>query len=235
MGSGPNTGGGWFLDYGGLEDEVQGANFIWQTDIGDDPTHPSVLGLDLLSRGENNFDHASKKRNRAGSPAKPGTKACREKMRRDKLNDRFLELLSILEPGRPPKVDKAAILSDAARRLAQLRLEAEKLRESNEALLSDIKALKAEKMELRDEKVKLKAEKDRIEQMLNDAGMPPRVPPFVPHHTGAPPSFPAAAFVACNKNVPFANYPPPHLAMWQWLPPTAVDTSQDHVLRPPVA
>ncbi|CAA6669412.1 unnamed protein product [Spirodela intermedia] len=182
------------------------------------PNPEYVLGLDLLSRGENNFDHASKKRygsddkifaNRAGSPAKPGTKACREKMRRDKLNDRFLELLSILEPGRPPKVDKAAILSDAARRLAQLRLEAEKLRESNEALLS-IKALRRERemgLFFQDEKVKLKAEKDRIEQMLNDAGMPP----------GAA-AFPAAAFVACNKNVPFANYPPPHLAMWQWLP-----------------
>lgn len=40
MGSGPNTAGGWFLDYGGLEDEVQGADFIWQTHIGDDPTQP---------------------------------------------------------------------------------------------------------------------------------------------------------------------------------------------------
>lgn len=27
----------------------------------------------------------------------------------------------------------------------------------------------------------------------------------------------------------------PGMAMWQWMPPAAVDTSQDHVLRPPVA
>ncbi|CAI7907470.1 unnamed protein product [Closterium sp. NIES-54] len=32
----------------------------------------------------------------------------------------------------------------------------------------------------------------------------------------------------------FAGGPPP-MAMWQWMAPTSVDTSQDHMLRPPVA
>lgn len=76
------------------------------------------------------------------SGAAPVSKACREKLRRDKLNDRFLELGAILEPGKPPKMDKAAILSDAVRVVNQLRGEAQKLKESNESLQETIKELK---------------------------------------------------------------------------------------------
>ena len=38
---------------------------------------------------------------------------------------RFVELGAILEPGRPPKTDKAAILIDAVRMVSQLRGEAQ--------------------------------------------------------------------------------------------------------------
>lgn len=55
---------------------------------------------------------------------------------------RFLELGSILEPGRPPKMDKAAILGDAVRMVIQLQSEAQKLKESNEDLQEKIKELK---------------------------------------------------------------------------------------------
>ena len=58
------------------------------------------------------------------------------------LNSRFLELGAVLEPGRPPKSDKLAILSDAVRRVHQLRSEVEKLKESNEELQAKIKELK---------------------------------------------------------------------------------------------
>ncbi|KAF8397383.1 hypothetical protein HHK36_016296 [Tetracentron sinense] len=142
---------------------------------------------------------------------------------------RFLELCSILEPGRPPKTDKVIILSDASRLLNQLRHEAQKLKETTEALEDTIKSLKAEKMELRDEKVKLKAEKERMEQMVKGISIPS---PFVPQ-----PAFHAAAnaFSVNSKTIPYhPNYPPP-MAMWQWIPPASLDTSQDHVLRPPVA
>lgn len=47
-----------------------------------------------------------------------------------------------MDPGKPPKTDKFAILSDATRLLNQLRLEAKKFRESNEALQDAIKNLK---------------------------------------------------------------------------------------------
>lgn len=55
---------------------------------------------------------------------------------------RFLELGSILEPGRPPKTDKAAILVDAVRMVTQLRGEAQKLKDSNTSLQEKIKELK---------------------------------------------------------------------------------------------
>ncbi|CAL5391291.1 unnamed protein product [Camellia sinensis] len=143
-----------------------------------------------------------------------GSKACREKLRRDKLNERFLELGSVLEPGRPPKTDKAAILSDAVRMVTQLRSEAQKLRESNDDLHEKIKELKAEKTELRDEKQRLKAEKEKLEQQVKGMSAQP-------------------GMSASDKLMPFIGYP--GVAMWQFIPPTVRDTSQDHVLHPPVA
>lgn len=56
--------------------------------------------------------------------------------------DRFVELGSILEPGRPPKTDKAAILIDAVRVVTQLRGEAQNLKDSNTSLQEKIKELK---------------------------------------------------------------------------------------------
>ncbi|CAD6266735.1 unnamed protein product [Miscanthus lutarioriparius] len=83
--------GGWLLDYSLVEEEIQGSKFIYMVD------DPAVS------------------RSRPESSAPPGTKACREKLRRDRLNERFNELYAILEPGKPPKADKVAILSDATR------------------------------------------------------------------------------------------------------------------------
>ena len=49
---------------------------------------------------------------------------------------------SVLEPGRPAKTDKPAILDDAIRVLNQLKNEAQELKETNEKLLEEIKSLK---------------------------------------------------------------------------------------------
>lgn len=56
--------------------------------------------------------------------------------------DRFMDLSSVLEPGRSPKTDKPAILDDAIRVLNQLRDEAHELEETNQKLLEEIKTLK---------------------------------------------------------------------------------------------
>lgn len=55
---------------------------------------------------------------------------------------RFLELVAVMEPGRLPKTDKAAILSDAARILTQLRSESRHLKETIDDLHEKIKELK---------------------------------------------------------------------------------------------
>lgn len=48
----------------------------------------------------------------------------------------------MMDPGRAPKMDKAAILSDAVRTVIQLRSEAKMLKESNKELQEKIKELK---------------------------------------------------------------------------------------------
>lgn len=159
-----------------------------------------------------------------------GSKACREKMRRDRLNDRFMELASILDPGRPPKMDKTVLLADAVRMVTQLRDEAQKLKESNENLLGKINELKCEKNELRDEKQRLKTEKENLDRQVKALSSQPAFPP---HPPPVPAPFSAPGQVVGGKLVPFVGYP--GVSMWQFMPPAALDTSQDHVLRPPVA
>ncbi len=51
---------------------------------------------------------------------------------------------AVLEPGRPPKTDKATILNDAVRILVQLRSEAQQLQDSNNQLRDAIKELKVQ-------------------------------------------------------------------------------------------
>ncbi|TKY71574.1 Transcription factor ILR3 [Spatholobus suberectus] len=210
----------WVLDYDYLDSiplpTLDPPNFSWSSSS---PPPTLSVELDDSFRNSDGFkENGSRKRLRSS-----GSKACREKMRRDRLNDRFLELGSTLDPGRPLKMDKAVILSDAVRMVSQLREEAQKLRESTETLQAKINELKAEKIELRDEKQRLKAEKDNLEQKLKALSSQPS---FLP-------AFPAPGQVVGSKLVPFMGYP--GAAMWQFLPPAAVDTSQDHVLRPPVA
>ncbi|KAH7667974.1 Myc-type basic helix-loop-helix (bHLH) domain-containing protein [Dioscorea alata] len=225
MGSYHNLDGGWLAEYG-LEDEGTLVDFIWP----DATVASAILEFDVSQKMDSLLENnCTKKRARMEfSCAAPATKACREKMRRIRLNDRFAELCSILDPKKQPaKADKVAILTDANRLLHQLRLEAQKLQESNEALQVSLKNLKAEKVELRDEKVRLKSEKERMEKLLRSICIAPH-----PLHPVA--SVQAAAFTACTKALPYPTYNTP-MGMWQWIPPAALDTSLDPVLRPPVA
>jgi len=224
----------WLFDYGLMEDmavpdgnfSVPASGFSW-------PIQPldgsSNSGVEIDSFGESDSckETGTKKRTRPESCGASSSKACREKLRRDRLNDKFIELGSILEPGRPPKTDKSAILVDAVRMVTQLRGDAQKLMDSNSNLQEKIKELKAEKNELRDEKQRLKAEKEKLEQQLKTM---PAQPAFMHPH----PAIPAAFAAQGGKNfMPVVSYP--GVSMWQFMPPAAVDTSQDHVLRPPVA
>ncbi|CAL9104319.1 unnamed protein product, partial [Musa textilis] len=178
-----------------------------------------------------------KKRARDDSSTGLRSKACREKMRRDKLNDRFSDLSLILDPSRTPKSDKASILSDAARVLVQLKAEAQELKESNDKLQETIKDLKVEKNELRDEKMKLKSDKEKLEQQVKAISMAPSGfmgHPLAYHPAAAPTTFSPHVQAPANKAAHFPAYPA-GMAMWQWLPPAVMDTTQDSKLWPPNA
>ncbi|KAL0927723.1 hypothetical protein M5K25_001926 [Dendrobium thyrsiflorum] len=164
------------------------------------------------------------------------SKACREKMRRDRLNERFFELSSILDPDRLPKSDKAGILSDAARVLAQLKSEAEQLKEANKKLQETIKQLKVEKNELRDEKLGLKLEKEKLEQQVKTTGTPTAglmPPPIALHPASGPAIYKAHGQPTAKEVAPLNAFP--CLTMWQWLPPAFLDTTHDPKLWPPHA
>ncbi|KAJ9686751.1 hypothetical protein PVL29_015549 [Vitis rotundifolia] len=230
----------WLFDYGLMEDiTVPGGEFpaptpetgfSWPSQALKSSSSVSLEADCSFGDSDGLKELGPRKRLKHESCGATGTKACREKLRRDRLNERFLELGSILEPGRPPKADKAAILSDAVRMVTQLRSEAQKLKESNGDLQEKIKELKAEKNELRDEKQRLKAEKEKLEQQVKAISAQPG---FLPHPSAMPAAFAAQGRAPGNKLMPFIGYP--GVAMWQFMPPAAVDTSQDHFLRPPVA
>lgn len=234
----PEENSNWLFDYGVIENiAVPGGDlpslepgFDWCSDALAGPTGLSADFEDSFGNLDGTKECGSRKRMRTESCSASDSKACREKMRRDRLNERFQELSSILEPGRKPKLDKAVILSDAIQTLTQLRDEAQKLKESYKGLEEKIIELKAEKNELRDEKQQLKVEKEKLEQQVKAITTQPA---FFPYPSGIPPPFGPPGQVVGSKIVPFMGYP--GVPMWHFMPPTAVDTSEDHVLRPPVA
>ncbi|GAB4843155.1 hypothetical protein Ancab_013130 [Ancistrocladus abbreviatus] len=105
-------------------------------------------------------EKCTRKRGRVDSCSKAGDKACREKLRRERLNDRVLD---------------------------QLKCEAKEFKEENERLQEEIRSLKAEKNELRNEKLMLKSEKEKMEHQLrattvtNPGNVPP---PLAAYHGG---------------------------------------------------
>lgn len=72
-------------------------------------------------------------------------------------------------------------------------------------------------------------DKEKLEQQVKLMNAPAQ-PTYLSHPSAA---FTAQGQAASQKLIPFVGYP--GIAMWQFLPPAAVDTSQDHLLRPPVA
>ncbi|TKY66702.1 Transcription factor ILR3 [Spatholobus suberectus] len=234
MASRENT--NWLFDYALIDDipvadstfAVPSSAFTW-------PPNSSNVGVEIddsLGDSDGLKESGSKKRVRSESCAASSSKACREKLRRDRLNDKYTFYFQIPTTSTSCAYQdrQAAILIDAVRMVTQLRGEAQKLKDTNQGLQEKIKELKAEKNELRDEKQRLKAEKEKLEQQLKSLNAQPS---FMPPPAAIPAAFAAQGQAHGSKLVPFISYP--GVAMWQFMPPAAVDTSQDHVLRPPVA
>lgn len=207
-----------FIDHNFIDDNAISTDFLWSY-------QSPGTEIDFSAGATASQDKQSTcKRSRSDSFPNPGSKACRERLRRERINGRFSDLCSVLEPGRPAKTDKSAILDDAIRALNQLKAEAAELKEANEKLSEELKVLKAEKNELREEKLVLKADKERMEMQVKSMVMSPAG--FMPPHAAA---YPAGV----NKMAVFPSYG--FVPMWQYMPPSVRDTSQDHELRPPAA
>ncbi|KAJ0017090.1 hypothetical protein Pint_10849 [Pistacia integerrima] len=209
----PDNPNNWIFDYGLLEDihgelpSLDPPQVLWPSSSSASPDPPLPLSVDF----DDSFGNL-------------------DALKEIGSRKRFLELGSILDPGRLPKMDKAVLLSDAVRMVIQLRDEARKLKDTNDSLLEKINELKAEKNELCDEKQRLRTQKENLDRQVKALSSQPG---FLPHPPAIPAPFSAPGQVVGGKLVPFVGYP--GVSMWQFMPPAAVDTSQDHVLRPPVA
>ncbi|XAR59063.1 hypothetical protein NMG60_11014695 [Bertholletia excelsa] len=88
-------------------------------------------------------------------------KADREKLRRDRLNEQFLELGKLLDPDRP-KNDKASILTDTIQMVKDLTSQVDRLKDEYATLTEESRELTQEKNDLREEKSSLKSDIDNL-------------------------------------------------------------------------
>ncbi|XP_023634205.1 transcription factor bHLH11 isoform X2 [Capsella rubella] len=107
-------------------------------------------------------------------------KAEREKLRRDKLKEQFLELGNALDPNRH-KSDKVSILTDTIQMLKDVMNQVERLKAEYATLSQESRELIQDKSELREEKATLKSDieilnaqyQHRVRSMV----------PWIPHYT----------------------------------------------------
>ena len=98
--------------------------------------------------------------------------------------------------------------------------------ESNKSFLVETMFFQVEKNKLWEEKSRLKKEHEKLEKQLNGVSLPSIYMPPSQMAYAVPMANKAAYISRCTGTTP---------GMWQWMPPGVLDTSQDHVLRPPVA
>ncbi|CAL9782146.1 unnamed protein product [Musa acuminata subsp. burmannicoides] len=124
-------------------------------------TFPLLSPFILLTRNIFVFLSNSHRVDKDSVAARKVQKADREKLRRDRLNEQFLELGNALDPDRP-KNDKATILGDTIQMLKDLTAQVNRLKSEYNSLSEESRELTQEKNELRDEKAKLKSEIDDL-------------------------------------------------------------------------
>ncbi|KAL0536092.1 hypothetical protein IC582_025024 [Cucumis melo] len=115
------------------------------------PGHP--IRSQSSSRSEGEFKDSA--------AARKVQKADREKLRRGRLNEQFVELGNILDPDRP-KNDKATILMDTIQLLKDLTSQVNKLKAEYATLTEESQELAQEKSDLREEKALLKSDIENL-------------------------------------------------------------------------
>lgn len=88
-------------------------------------------------------------------------KADREKIRRDRLNDHFHQLGTVIDPDRP-RNDKATIITETIQVLKDITSEVDRLKTEHKSLSEESRELILEKTELREEKASLKSDIENL-------------------------------------------------------------------------
>ncbi|KAM7261188.1 hypothetical protein ACFE04_026663 [Oxalis oulophora] len=123
--------------------------------------------------------------------ARKTLKADREKLRRDRLNEQFIDLGTTLDPDRP-KNDKATILADTIQLLKELTSQVDKLKAEHSTLTEEARELTQEKNDLREEKASLKTEIEELNIQYQQRGRAAMFPWGAMDHSVVmtPPSYP---------------------------------------------
>ncbi|KAL5557558.1 hypothetical protein UlMin_039794 [Ulmus minor] len=127
------------------------------------PSSSHPLSVPATNRSHNSHSDSRQRTDATVDPtaARKVQKADREKLRRDRLNEHFLELGNTLEPDRP-KNDKATILTDTIQVLKDLTAEVNRLKADHSTLSEESRELTQEKNELREEKASLKSDIENL-------------------------------------------------------------------------
>lgn len=188
-----------------------------------------------VADGSSQAATAAKKRGRdaAGEPRGSAKvkKSAREKRRRDALNDRFMGLSALLDPGSGEelKTDKATIVTEAARVIKSLREELSTLTASLEEAVNSNAEMAKERESLIQDKIKLE---HQLHHFMSS--MPFASPMYAP---GAP----GAALVPAGRvaQADAAKPGQPAMVPMMWaFPPLVVQSTtaeEDAKLRAPVA
>ncbi|XP_062082289.1 transcription factor bHLH121 [Humulus lupulus] len=136
--------------------QLQHDEFIQSPNPPSDPRLPSTS-----VRSQPSSSQRPEGETKDGTVARKLQKADREKLRRDRLNEHFIELGSVLDPDRP-KNDKATILTDTIQLLKDLTSQVDKLKAEYTMLNEESRELTLEKNDLREEKTSLKSDIENL-------------------------------------------------------------------------
>jgi hypothetical protein len=165
-------------------------------------------------------------------------KSAREKRRRDALNDRFMGLSALLDPGSGEelKTDKATIVTEAARVIKSLREELSTLTASLEEAVNSNAEMAKERESLIQDKIKLE---HQLHHFMSS--MPFASPMYAPGCGPPAPGAPGAALVPAGRvaQADAAKPGQPAMVPMMWaFPPLVVQSTtaeEDAKLRAPVA
>ncbi|KAJ6410804.1 hypothetical protein OIU84_007539 [Salix udensis] len=181
----------------------------------------------------------------AGKGKVPRRKAEREKLKREQLNELFLELASALELSQT-NTGKASILCETTRLLKDLLTQIESLKKDNVALLSESRYVTVEKNELREETSVLENQIGKLQGELESRVAAQSIPVLnvPPPEFQQPPNFPGDSFrlpaldasaAAAMQRAPAVFVVPIRPDHVQGLPMTTSNVRKPHARYPTAA